>query len=117
MVNLDGGKIVTVQKAKKDGEKSTKVTLNTMMITTMVIVIMNNGHCSQSTHLCINQITTHCMEMTAISFSQSVREMNGTDEMIYTMTIGKNCFILFVSLFFGIEGHRSIKSQTSSYSS
>ena len=43
-MNLDGGKIVTVQKAKKDGEKSTKVTLNTMMITTMVIVIMNNGH-------------------------------------------------------------------------
>merc|ERR1712050_264586 len=41
VVNLDGGKIVTVQKAKKDGEKSTK----------------------------------------------SVREMNGTDEMIYTMTI------------------------------
>merc|ERR1712055_416912 len=38
VVNLDGGKIVTVQKAKKDGEKSTK----------------------------------------------SVREMNGTDEMIYT---------------------------------
>ena len=25
VVNLDGGKIVTVQKAKKDGEKSTKV--------------------------------------------------------------------------------------------
>merc|ERR1711874_564997 len=42
VVNLDGGKIVTVQKAKKDGEKSTK----------------------------------------------SVREMNGADEMIYTMTIG-----------------------------
>merc|ERR1712203_361374 len=41
VVNLDGGKIVTVQKAKKDGEKSTK----------------------------------------------SVREMNGADEMIYTMTI------------------------------
>merc|ERR1712212_188029 len=41
VVNLDSGKIVTVQEAKKDGEKSTK----------------------------------------------SVREMNGTDEMIYTMTI------------------------------
>merc|ERR1712025_1151449 len=63
VVNLDGGKIVTVQKAKKDGEKSTK----------------------------------------------SVREMNGTDEMIYTMTIDgsglcskvqedlKKCFFVFVT--------------------
>merc|ERR1712180_282525 len=41
VVNLEGGKIVTVQKAKKEGQKSTK----------------------------------------------SVREMNGTDELIYTMTI------------------------------
>ena len=41
VVNLEDGKIVTVQKAKKEGQKSTK----------------------------------------------SVREMNGTDEMIYTMTI------------------------------
>merc|ERR1712013_790104 len=41
VVNLEGGKIITVQKAKKDSEKSTK----------------------------------------------SVREMNGADEMIYTMTI------------------------------
>merc|ERR1711962_1146822 len=41
VVNLEGGKIVTVQKAKKEGQKSTK----------------------------------------------SVREMNGADEMIYTMTI------------------------------
>ena len=40
-MNLEDGKIVTVQKAKKEGQKSTK----------------------------------------------SVREMNGTDEMIYTMTI------------------------------
>ena len=44
MVNLDGGKIVTVQKAKKDGEKSTKVTSTIMTMTTMVIVIMNNEH-------------------------------------------------------------------------
>merc|ERR1712105_108793 len=41
IVNLEGGKIVTVQKAKKEGQKSTK----------------------------------------------SVREMNGSDELIYTMTI------------------------------
>merc|ERR1712111_238223 len=41
VVNLEGGKIVTVQKAKKEGQKSTK----------------------------------------------SVREMNGADELIYTMTI------------------------------
>merc|ERR1711915_827414 len=41
VVNLEGGKIITVQKAKKDSETSTK----------------------------------------------SVREMNGADEMIYTMTI------------------------------
>merc|ERR1711862_198947 len=41
VVNLEGGKIVTVQKAKKEGQKSTR----------------------------------------------SVREMNGTDELIYTMTI------------------------------
>ena len=43
MVNLDGGKIVTVQKAKKDGEKSTKVTL-TMMTMMQMIVMMNNKH-------------------------------------------------------------------------
>merc|ERR1712203_641374 len=41
IVNLEDGKIVTVQKAKKDGQKSTK----------------------------------------------SIREMNGADEMIYTMTV------------------------------
>merc|ERR1712088_162938 len=41
VVNLEGGKLVTVQKAKKEGQKSTR----------------------------------------------SVREMNGADEMIYTMTI------------------------------
>merc|ERR1712179_24227 len=41
LVNLEGGKIVTVQKAKKEGQKSTK----------------------------------------------SVREMNGADELVYTMTI------------------------------
>merc|ERR1712215_59443 len=41
VVNLEGGKIITVQKAKKEGQKSTK----------------------------------------------SIREMNGTDELIYTMTI------------------------------
>merc|ERR1712215_456648 len=41
VVNLEGGKIVTVQKAKKEGQKSTR----------------------------------------------SVREMNGTDELVYTMTI------------------------------
>ena len=35
VVNLDGGKIVTVQKAKKDGEKSTKVTWVMMMIMMM----------------------------------------------------------------------------------
>merc|ERR1712002_1010372 len=41
LINIENGKIVTVQKAKKDGQKSTK----------------------------------------------SVREMNGADEMIYTITI------------------------------
>ena len=35
VVNLDGGKIVTVQKAKKDGEKSTKVTLVMVMMMMM----------------------------------------------------------------------------------
>ena len=46
MVNLDGGKIVTVQKAKKDGEKSTKVTLTMMTMMTMMqmIVMMKNKH-------------------------------------------------------------------------
>ena len=38
VVNLDGGKIVTVQKAKKDGEKSTKVTL--MMMMTMIPILL-----------------------------------------------------------------------------
>ena len=41
MVNLDGGKIVTVQKAKKDGEKSTKVTLVMMMTTTLMMMMMD----------------------------------------------------------------------------
>ena len=43
VVNLDGGKIVTVQKAKKDGEKSTKVTLMMMampMTMTMTMTLM-----------------------------------------------------------------------------
>ena len=43
VVNLDGGKIVTVQKAKKDGEKSTKVTLMMMampMTMTMTLMLM-----------------------------------------------------------------------------
>ena len=43
LVNLEGAKLVTTQKAKKEGQKSTK----------------------------------------------SVREMNGADEMVYTMTIGE----------------------------
>ena len=38
VVNLDGGKIVTVQKAKKDGEKSTKVTLPMTM--TMIPILL-----------------------------------------------------------------------------
>ena len=40
VVNLDGGKIVTVQKAKKDGEKSTKVTL-TMTMTMIPILLFS----------------------------------------------------------------------------
>ena len=42
VVNLDGGKIVTVQKAKKDGEKSTKVNMITMM--TLMIVMICHEH-------------------------------------------------------------------------
>merc|ERR1712105_88326 len=40
VVNLDGGKIVTVQKAKKDGEKSTKVAFMMMMI--MIMMVYNS---------------------------------------------------------------------------
>ena len=55
-VTCEDGKIISVQKAKKEGEKSTKVLRNNTDII-----------------LCL--------------LSQSVREMNGADEMVYTMTI------------------------------
>ena len=44
VVNLDGGKIVTVQKAKKDGEKSTKVNMITLMVLMIVIKWTTNEH-------------------------------------------------------------------------
>merc|ERR1712083_896897 len=53
VVNFEGGKLVTVQKAKKSGQKSTR----------------------------------------------SVREMNGADEMIYTMTIEGNDSLVCVQKF------------------
>ena len=53
IVNFEGGKIVTVQKAKKAGQKSTR----------------------------------------------SVREMNGPDELIYTMTVEGNDSLVCVQKF------------------
>ena len=47
VVNLDGGKIVTVQKAKKDGEKSTKVTLMLipiLLFSTFSIALLNSPY-------------------------------------------------------------------------
>lgn len=57
---LENGKIISVQKAKKEGDKSTKVyhNISTLLFTTPPIHLL-----------------------------QSVREMNGADELVYTMTI------------------------------
>ena len=53
---LENGKIVSVQKAKKDGDKSTKVIMSIFRLLNKLLF-------------------------------QSVREMNGADELVYTMSI------------------------------
>ena len=58
---LEGGKIVSVQKAKKEGQKSTRVQTYWTPHPTLLSL-------------------TFCL-------FQSTREMNGPDELIYTMTI------------------------------
>ena len=57
--SLEGGKIVSVQKAKKEGQKSTRVKrLPPPLAPSLMFVLF-----------------------------QSTREMNGPDELVYTMTI------------------------------
>ena len=53
---LENGKIISVQKAKKDGDKSTKVIMSIFRLLNKLLF-------------------------------QSVREMNGADELVYTMSI------------------------------
>ena len=58
-VTFEDGKIVCVQKAKKEGQKSTKV-----------------------------ELLNHRLQVFySVFILQSTREMNGADELIYTMTI------------------------------
>ena len=58
-VTFEDGKIVAVQKAKKEGQKSTRVGF---------------------TYICW---ATHVLT----GILQSVREMNGADELVYTITV------------------------------
>ena len=68
-VTCEDGKIVSVQKAKKDGQKSTRVRMRNIGMGFLIIM-----------------------------FLQSVREMNGSDEMVYTMTVD-GCDLVCVQKF------------------
>ena len=57
--SLEGGKIVSVQKAKKEGQKSTRV----------------------------KRLPPPLASVSMFVLFQSTREMNGPDELVYTMTI------------------------------
>ena len=88
-MTFEDGKIVCVQKAKKEGQKSTRVINCCICICCIAI--------TRWTKMTNSFFRTE-LELFSVTFFlfQSEREMNGADEMVYTMTIGEFFVLMMV---------------------